>query len=333
MRRYLNLQFSTDEEGIVREKETKPKEELKSKLASTLTRGQTLLEKLDTRSQRGRIAYVRSGLERYSKLDMGNLSAALTYYIMLAIVPFLLFVATVLAGVGRGLINRESVQSILDLLPPSLLPYLKNILEVLERGVSVSASIGVVALMWSASRGFAVLVSSLDRVYGNTLNPAKYLLRQLLSLVVTILVAFSMLVILFVMSFGSTFIHTLNNWLGMELMSGIWVNLLSYGVSFTYLMLLFSCLYHFSAKRKIPFRFALLSAGMVAFAWGLLSYGFSIYLDRFARYSIIYGSITGIIILMLWLYLCANLLLIGSLVHWELHQYRLDQAVAKQKEK
>ena len=74
----------------------------------------------------------------------------------------------------------------------------------------------------------------------------------------------------------------------------------------------FSCLYHTASIIHLPFKQVFVGAITATILWLIFSYGFSIYVSNFANYSATYGSLGGVIILMLWLYLTALSLIIGG---------------------
>lgn len=277
--------------------------------------------RLDQRSRRGRVGKLRDFIEHYNRLDLNTLAASLTYYFIFAIVPFFLLLLGFVRWLGSDWISSASIHQISQLLPEPVLNFLRLILQDIRSGPGAAgASIGILALLWSASRGFIGLVAALDRIYGNPSNARRFFARQLLSILITVFVALSFVVVLFIMTFGGSILSTVEYHLKLRMGIAVWFDSMSFGLAFLYLVTLFSLLYHSLSKRRLRFRYALLCGTGVALSWLLLSFALSFYIRRTTRYSLLYGSVTGIIVLLLWLYLCTNLVLIGGLIHQRLRK-------------
>ena len=71
---------------------------------------------------------------------------------------------------------------------------------------------------------------------------------------------------------------------------------------------------------------------MIAVGWSVFSYFFSLYFELFPNFSNMYGSLTALIMLMLWLYICMNLVLYGAEINAYFEkQFRMAQATVKER--
>lgn len=96
---------------------------------------------------------------------------------------------------------------------------------------------------------------------------------------------------------------------------------------FAGLFLIFLILYKMLPNRKATFKSQVPGALLIAAGWSLFSYFFSIYFDMFPGFSNMYGSLTALIMVMLWLYICMNLLLYGAEINAYFEkQFRMAQA-------
>ena len=71
-------------------------------------------------------------------------------------------------------------------------------------------------------------------------------------------------------------------------------------------------LYKVLPNRKATFKSQIPGALIIAVAWSIFSYGFSFYFEIFPGFSNMYGNLATIIMVMVWLYICMNLLLYGA---------------------
>ena len=81
---------------------------------------------------------------------------------------------------------------------------------------------------------------------------------------------------------------------------------------FAVLFVVFLVLYKVLPNRKATFKSQLPGAFIIATAWLIFSYGFSLYFEFFPNFGNMYGSLTALIMVMLWLYVCMNLILYGA---------------------
>ena len=84
---------------------------------------------------------------------------------------------------------------------------------------------------------------------------------------------------------------------------------------FTSLWMLFAFAYKSLAKNPLSFRNQLFGAAVAAAGWILYTFGYSVYIRYFSRYSTLYGAFGAVMLFMLWLYMCMNILLCGALIN------------------
>ncbi|MBQ4563380.1 MAG: YihY/virulence factor BrkB family protein, partial [Lachnospiraceae bacterium] len=92
------------------------------------------------------------------------------------------------------------------------------------------------------------------------------------------------------------------------------INLRSF-LSIAILTLFFSLLYKVLPNRPLSYKKQLPGAVFAALGWVLFSFFYSIYIDNFSNYAHIYGSMTALILLCLWIYVCMNIVLIGAQIN------------------
>ena len=120
------------------------------------------------------------------------------------------------------------------------------------------------------------------------------------------------MVVLLLVTFGRTIVDFLQNkYMELSTTINIIINLrLLWQILI--LFAVFWLMYIFVPNRKVKFRTQIPGAAFAAIGWYVLSWAFSIYLDVFKNFSVIYGSLTSIMLLMIWVYWSMYVLLLGA---------------------
>ena len=102
-------------------------------------------------------------------------------------------------------------------------------------------------------------------------------------------------------------------------------------LAFVVLVFVFLFLYKVLPNRKASLKSQLPGAVLTAIAWSVFSFGFSIYFTFFPNFTNMYGSLTTIILIMLWMYICMNIVLFGAEINaYYESQFRQAQAFARE---
>lgn len=256
-------------------------------------------------------------------VQVSSLAAEIAYYLLLSFFPFLIFLISLLGQVAKPY-QAKLLAELHNALPEPVHLVVAQILNEIMRNPSLTLmSFSMVGMIWAASRGFAVILRGLNQAYGNWHpRPFTNLILRGFGLLATILLSVAIILTLTLITLGSAILAQLSRWFDLPFLSGRWLFFLRYLFTFTMLFAVFSVLYYLisQARDRKHWRYwqTLPGAAFAALAWLLLSWGFSFYIGSFDRYANIYGSLGGLVILMLWLYLCSTLVLTGGIVNAEL---------------
>ena len=238
-------------------------------------------------------------------------AAQASFYIIISSIPFIMM----LLSLARFIlpISESDIMIIsAPFLPDVVLPSFENILHEIFNKVSGSViSISAISSIWTASRGVQAIERGIRNVYH---SPGRSMVVWdiLASFVYTFVFIFLMIIFLTVFVFGNSIINFL------ELKSGIWHFIFSrtawlkWIFTFVLLTLLFSAIYMVFSGKKSRFSNHIHGAIFTTFAWMLFSFIFSFYIENFANYSYIYGSLAALVLVMLWVYCCMIIFLIGG---------------------
>lgn len=253
----------------------------------------------------------------YTRHNIPRAAGALAYFFVLSFFPLLLC-TTALVGLSHTDV-RELLTSLERFLPHAAL-------ELAGDYVDYAAQNGSPALLWaavpaillSASAGLRVLLDTMDELFGlpRRVGLRRTLVCVLFSLLFLVTLYLSVLVIFtggwFLRMLGSVLPDRLSAMVNYALLSRLW-RWLRYLILFCFVMLLVLALYRLGTPSP-SFRpgptlgAALLCSGSLVAASAV----FSRFVGLSSRYSLLYGSLASIIVLLLWLYLCGTILLLGA---------------------
>jgi membrane protein len=258
-------------------------------------------------SERRRLkAFILDAYRRYVAYDCALRAGSLAYYALLCTFPLLLF----LVFLGTQVLASQDARTSLELAISQLTPQTADIISsaveqsIQARGGELIGVIGALGLLWSASAVFGVLSSTMNMIW--EVSPRPFWRRRLMALL-----AVSAISGLFVISLLMSVIGVLRDLLAL-FPSWRWVNPL---VSLMVSVALFWLIYRSLPNRRVDARAALIGGGLAAGLWQLAKAGFAWYLGSgWARYGLVYGSLTSLVVLIIWMYLSAWILLTGGVV-------------------
>lgn len=256
---------------------------------------------------------------RIQKDRVSLYAAQSSFFLIISFVPLLMLLVTLIQFI-LPITEAELLQAVLVYLPEGTQDFVSNLVRDLFSKQAVSIiSLSSLFLLWSASRGIHSVTQGLRHIF---CVPQKiYYKERLRSLLYTLALILTVLFALVVLVFGNTLWSLLERAFPILANAGGLVSLAKYLVS-ALLITLFALLIYCATAQK-PYsavRTQFPGALFTAAGWILFSTGFSIYISNFANYSYIYGSLTAIILLMLWLYICMWLLFLGAEVNLILYR-------------
>lgn len=274
------------------------------------------------------ISFIRKWLEIfrpfYKKLIRDNIFAIAgqsAFFMLLSVVPLAIFVVSVLQSLkipveyvektAGLLLNAEATKVVTD--------FMSN---VYDSTVSISL-VSLLATLWSAAKGIHSINNGLNRVY-NAYENRNWLTLRFRAMFYTVVMFFIMLATMLVVVLGSTINNLIKPYLGNMPDYVTVLYCLRYPIVFVYLVVLFALMYRNfpnigrEKRREYGFFSQLPGALFSAAAWFVLALGISVYVNDFNGYSI-YGGLTRLAVVMVWLYFCLVCLMIGAEFNYFFH--------------
>ncbi len=262
--------------------------------------------------------YVKTVYEKFVAEDVTTNAAQVAFYFIFALFPLLLFLLNVIGiflGAADG-VRNELFAYLQQVVPPSAVKLIQDTInELTASGGGGKLTFGALLALWSASAGVDNIRIALNDVYDlkETRPWWKY---KLVSLLLTLGIALLIFLALGIVFYGGQFVNFLFSPLGVEFTSTVVLTAFSVIIIGIALILSFALLYNFAPNHE-PRKWLWITPGAITaiILWIVLSLGFRIYLHYFDSYSKTYGSLGAIIVLLLWLYLTAMVILIGGIVN------------------
>ncbi|MDL0428485.1 MULTISPECIES: YihY family inner membrane protein [Bacillus] len=262
--------------------------------------------------------FIKELFARFSLHEGQSKSAELAYFFLLSLFPLMIFMLTLTAYLP---ISAEDVLGAVDqYAPDSAMSMVKSITEqTLNKRSGGLLSFGIIAVIWSASNGMNAIVRAFNHAYEVEENRS-FIIIRLTSIFLTIAMVVTILIALLLPVFGREIGMLAADFISASgLFLQVW-SVVRWGISPLILLIVFTALYIFAPNKRLSLRFVLPGAVFAAAGWIIVSMLFSFYVGTFANYSATYGSIGGIIVLMIWFYLTGTLLILGGEINALLHK-------------
>ncbi|SDY78271.1 YihY/virulence factor BrkB family protein [Tindallia californiensis] len=257
-------------------------------------------------------------LRRIKENEVTALAAQSTYYLILSFFPFLIFLVTVISY--TPLLDEEVILQLRPFMPEEAFEMvLSNVEDMLNARRGTLMSTGMITTLFIASNGVAAMIKGVNKAYRSAENRPFWKIR---SLAVLFTIALSLLIVISLMTlvFGEVIGNYVFEWIGIsEFFKDVW-QVSRTALTLVVMVFVFSSFYKFSPNVTIKIKETLPGAVFTTVCWVLFSFGFAYYVNHFGRYTVTYGSIGAIIILLTWLYLSSIVALIGAEINGWYHE-------------
>lgn len=281
------------------------------------------------------ISLVQTGKQVGAQISRDNVSilaTALAYRFFLALFPFFIFL-TALGGLIARMVGvqnpADQILGMLGNLPSGLVDVVRNQLEaVLETQQPGLLSVGILGAIWASSAGMNAVIKSMNLAY-DVEETRPWWKKTLLGIGMTLL-AGSFLVLAFVLLVAGQFIGNLvASALGL---GGVWqavAGIVNWTLALLLLMVGTGFMYWAAPNIDLPWRLVWPGTVLFAVGWLLATLLFAFYAMNFGSYNATYGALGGVVVMLVWFYLTAFILLVGAevnaVIHEQLAPAKLDE--------
>ena len=272
------------------------------------------------------IIRIKQIYDKFAADEMTVYAAQASFFTIIAAFPFIMLLLTVVQivpSVSQG----ELMEFILALVPVGYKSVAFRVISDLSlKSPATMISVTAVTALWSSSRGMMSIAKGLNRVQGKV-EKRWYIVKRLICAGYTIVFILVCVLSLGLLVFGTT----IQNFVLLQfpLIARVTQHIISLRtlLALAFFMFVFAGIYTYVPDRKLSLKSQLPGAMFTTAGWILFSMAFSLYFKLFGgnNFSYMYGSLTAIVLLMLWLYGCICVLFFGAELNYYLEIYRSEE--------
>ncbi len=252
----------------------------------------------------------RRFIRKMSQDAVGAFAAQSAFFIILSFFPFIMLLLTLLQYLPFS--QEQLSHFTIGFLPDDIDRLVQSVInELYEKASGTVVSITAVVALWSAAKGVMALTKGFNAVYGID-ETRGYLRLRLRAMLYTLAFVIILLVTLGVLVFGSSIYHWLIARMPSRLDMALRIISMRSLAGFVLLSVFFLLMYLFLPNRRTRIRDELPGAVVSACGWLAFSYIYSYYIEHLGNFSYLYGSLTAVVLLILWLYFCMYILFFGA---------------------
>lgn len=248
-------------------------------------------------------------IEDVAKNHVSAYAAQSAFFTMLSLFPIAMLLMTLvrITPVTQG----DIIKIAYEVFPKTISGTMISIIDEVYSQTGTSISISILVTMWSAGKGVMAISNGLNTIKGIT-ETRNYIFVRVRAAVYTVILVVSVILSLVLLAFGNSISLLVNQYIPMLGYVTDFLIEIRTVLMICVIILVATLVYQYLPNRRGKIKYQVPGAIFTAFGWTFASFMFSIYMDVFKGFSNMYGSLTTIVLIMLWLYFCMYILLLGG---------------------
>lgn len=265
---------------------------------------------MDKKNKKKTLRFAENLYCRFQDDEVPAMGAQLTYYLILSIFPFMIFLVALIGF--TPFTTWDLLDAINKVLPKSNSQVLVEWIDNIQKNRSGTLlSFGLLGSLWSASSGINAIIRALNKAYDEPETRPFWKVKGL-SLIVTIVLTLVIVSSLALLVFG----RWLGEWIFKtfalpDLFDDVW-SVAQFVIPIAIIALVFTAMYKYVPNRHLKFKEVLPGALVATIGWIVASALFAFYVSNFSNYTKTYGSLGGVIVLLTWLYISSIIVVLGG---------------------
>ena len=272
-----------------------------------------------------KVSFIIGLIKKIFKDDIIGNGAQLAYFLMLAFIPFLIFLITL---IGKSRISSDDLLMFLStIMPKTSFELIKTTIgTIIDTQRSDVMWGSIILAIWVSSSGFGAVIKGLNMSY-DVQETRSYLLRKFLSIVYTLLLAWTIAMTLLLFVFGGVIEKFIILKLHHQFLIKIFWYAGRYSIILIVMYIIFLFLYNVTPCKRLGWKEVMPGAIFTTIGWIVTSLIFTFYVNNFNNYARIYGGLSAVFAIMIWLFISSLTLLVGG----ELNAYIIEYKKKKNK--
>lgn len=272
-----------------------------------------------------KVSFIIGLIKKIFKDDIIGNGAQLAYFLMLAFIPFLIFLITL---IGKSRISSDDLLMFLStIMPKTSFELIKTTIgTIIDTQRSDVMWGSIILAIWVSSSGFGAVIKGLNMSY-DVQETRSYILRKFLSIVYTLLLAWTIAMTLLLFVFGGVVEKFIILKLHHQFLIKIFWYAGRYSIILIVMFIIFLFLYNVTPCKRLGWKEVMPGAIFTTIGWIVTSLIFTFYVNNFNNYARIYGGLSAVFAIMIWLFISSLTLLVGG----ELNAYIIEYKKKKNK--
>jgi membrane protein len=251
----------------------------------------------------------------FKQIQVDNINSkanAMAFNFMMAIFPGIIFLFTLIPYFPIDGLQDNIIKFLSGAMPAAIYNLMKDTIEdIIGRQRGGLLSFGFLFALYAAMNGTVSMMTAFDECHKSSTERRSFVVSRLVALGLTIINTLVLITAVSILLLGSQVLDYLYTFHEIGAINYFLLSVLKYVIIVAAFLILTAFIYYLAPSVHTRWKFFSLGAFVATVLNIIVSIGFSVYLNNFATYNKLYGSIGTIIALMLWLYLTSMVILIG----------------------
>ena len=251
-------------------------------------------------------------INQVSDHHVGAYAAQTAYFFMLCMIPIILLLLTLVRY--TPITKADVMSAVIRVFPSSVESMITTIVNQVYNQSMGIIPVTILVALWSAGKGVLAITTGLNCIYGCR-ETRNYVFLRIRSTIYTMTFLLVIILLLVLSVFGNTLNIFIAEHIPLVKNVADWLIEVRIVITPIVLMIFSLLIYKFLPNRRDKILRQLPGAVFAAIGWMIVSWIFSVYVDVFRGFSSMYGSLTTIVLIMLWMYFCMYSILLGGEVN------------------
>ena len=248
-------------------------------------------------------------LNRFKNHHIESFASQIAFYMLLSIFPFLILLLMFLTNLSVS--YADQMVYIYRVIPDAASTIIQDYLDYSQQFSNSVFSPILIVSIWMSSNGVIAMMKAVNVAY-DLEETRNYVIRKIVAIICTLMFLLLIIVALVTPNLGMQFMSFIRKYIEIPEMNITLFNTIKLLFSVSIFVFVLGSLYFILPNKKVSFKEVIPGTIFSFFGLVLISNIFAYFVQEFSQYSLVYGGLAAIIILLIWLFLCGLILMIGG---------------------